>query len=59
MLIIRSKDLWSESRGSIEQRALTSGHSEVGGVCQSNRYSIVEEKGGFASVGVSVFQIKI
>ena len=56
-LFYLSKDLWTESGESIEQRARTAGYSEFGGICQTGRYSIIEEKGGLASVGIVAHEL--
>lgn len=49
-----NKDIWSEASGSADERSALTGYSTIGGICQKSRYSIVEERGGFASVRVSL-----
>ena len=49
-----SKDLWSESGSGPEERSKLSGYSDIGAICTESRFSIVEEQGGFASVGVNI-----
>ena len=50
------KDLWSDEKDQApEVRSKVVGLSAVGEICTSNRYSIIEEFGGFGSVVVSVF----
>ena len=52
-------DLWSaDSSLSPSSRASVVGFASVGMICTSNRYSIIEETGGFSSVLVCFLLFK-
>jgi hypothetical protein len=48
-----SKDLWSSLPGPPEDKSQVIGLSWTPGICNSSRYSIVEETGALASIVVS------
>ena len=49
--------MWSDSPGDAAARSGVVGLAFLGGVCQSNRFSIIEEKGGFSSIEVAAHEI--
>ena len=49
--------MWSSSAGSDASRSGVVGLAYLAGICDSNRYSIVEDKGGFSSIGVTAHEI--
>jgi hypothetical protein len=53
-LFILSKDLWNTGTGPQETRSSLVGYSITGGICTTNRYSIIEFS-GFQAMGVSFF----
>jgi hypothetical protein len=49
-------DIWSDNQAdSPASRSAALGSSSIGNVCTSNKYSIVEDNGGFTSVLVIQF----
>jgi hypothetical protein len=48
-----SKDLWFEDTSMLPSlRTTAAGFSKIGGICTSERYSISEERSGFANINV-------
>ena len=53
--IFISKDLWLDDTTILPSlRTTAAGFSKIGGICTSERYSISEEKGGFANINVFI-----
>lgn len=52
-----SKDMWSSSAGDSASRSSVAGLAFLSEVCQSFRYSICEEEGGFASINTAAHEI--
>ena len=49
--------MWGDSGASSQDRSAIVGYSPIGGICTQNRYSIIEETGGFRTVTVSYLTI--
>ena len=50
--------MWSNDYGQLQSlRTTVTGFSLIGEICGTNRYSIVEEFGGFSSLAVKIFQL--
>lgn len=53
-----NKDLWrDESSQAADQRASVAGQAFLSQVCLSDKFSIVEDRGGFGSIGVAAHEI--
>lgn len=52
-----SKDMWSASEGSSDDRSGVAGLAYLSGICQNYRYSINEESSDFSSIGIVAHEI--
>lgn len=50
-----SKDIWGDAGQS--DRSGVTGFAAIGAMCQSSSYSLVEDRGGFSTIGVSAHEI--
>ena len=59
MFLNWSKDLWGDSGATAEARSSVVGFAYLNNICTQNRYSIVEEAGGFTTATVyKIFNLK-
>ena len=49
--------MWSDGGSSSQDRSANVGFSSIGGICTQNRYSIIEETGGFRTVNVVAHEL--
>ena len=54
---IISKDIWSDVGSTAAERANANGNSFLGKICTNRTYSVAEEIGGFANIGVVAHQL--
>jgi hypothetical protein len=52
-----SKDIWSDRGASAAQRSSATGNSYLGKICTNRSYSVAEEIGGFANIGIVTRQL--
>lgn len=58
-VFVFSKDLWSTTGSTAEIRSQALGFSYLAGVCNTTRYSISEEIGGFFNIPVFIIQFYV